>query len=62
MSLKHHRKTLLEMKRELLQVQETGDQAEQTVEPDQPVSGRGIYLIHPQTRRNIQTILAYALK
>jgi len=35
MSLKHHRKTLLEMKREPLQVQETGGQAEQTVELDQ---------------------------
>jgi DnaK suppressor protein len=36
----HHKKNLLNLKRSLLQAQETGDQAEQTVELDQTRVGR----------------------
>jgi DnaK suppressor protein len=40
MNTEHHKKSLLEMKRSLLQAQETGDQAEETVELDQARIGR----------------------
>jgi DnaK suppressor protein len=40
MSTKRHKESLLEMKRSLLQAQETGDPAEQTVELDQARVGR----------------------
>jgi DnaK suppressor protein len=40
MSMEDHKKKLLEMKGSLLQAQETGDQAEQTVELDQSRIGR----------------------
>ena len=40
MNTERHKKSLLEMKRSLLQAQETGDQAEQTVELDQARVGR----------------------
>jgi DnaK suppressor protein len=40
MNTERHKKSLLEMKRGLLRAQETGDQAEQTVELDQARVGR----------------------
>jgi DnaK suppressor protein len=40
MSKNRHKEILLDMKRSLLQAQETGDQAEQTVELDQARIGR----------------------
>jgi DnaK suppressor protein len=40
MSKNRHKENLLDMKRSLLQAQETGDQAEQTVELDQARIGR----------------------
>jgi DnaK suppressor protein len=40
MNTEDHKKSLLNLKRSLLQAQETGDQAEQTVELDQARVGR----------------------